>query len=199
MQKIPINIAVEDDLSEAVLKKILNNSGLYMIGTCLKRQGFGYLKRNVRGFNNAAKGKAFLLLTDLDKTECAPSLIQKWLPIPKHPNFLFRVAVREVESWVLASRSEFADFLKISKELIPIKPDEIYDPKQLLINLAKKSRNRELREAIVPKAGSTAKIGPDYNGSFAQFIADSWNINEAAQYSPSLKRTVNTIRQFKPK
>lgn len=155
MQEIPINLAVEDDLSEAILREILKFP--YVIGACFKKQGFGYLKKNVRGFNNAAKGKVFMLLTDLDKAECAPTLMQEWLSIPKHPNFLFRVAVREVESWILASRSEFADFLKISKELIPIKPDEIDDPKQLLINLANKCRDRKLREAIVPRTGSTAK------------------------------------------
>ena len=43
-------------------------------------------------------------------------------------------------------------------------PDEIENPKQFLMQLAAKSRKREVREAIVPSPGSTASIGPDYNG-----------------------------------
>jgi len=75
MQPIPIHIAVEDPLSEAVLRKILICSNRpYIVGSCFNRGGFGYLKKNIRGFNNAAKGTPFLVLTDLDRTECAPVL-----------------------------------------------------------------------------------------------------------------------------
>jgi len=44
---------------------------------------------------------------------------KKWLPYPKHPNLLFRVAVKEVEAWLLAHRAAFATFLGISDKLIP--------------------------------------------------------------------------------
>ncbi|MDF2210039.1 hypothetical protein L1F28_15070 [Arthrospira platensis NCB002] len=43
---------------------------------------------------------AYLVLTDLDKSECPLAIINEWLKSqPKHPNLLFRVAVKEVESW----------------------------------------------------------------------------------------------------
>ncbi|KPA10390.1 hypothetical protein MHK_009402 [Candidatus Magnetomorum sp. HK-1] len=80
MEMIPINIAVEDKLSEAVIRKILNSSKRsYIFGACFCRGGSGYLKKNIRGFNNASKASVFLLLTDLDTTECAPTLIRQWL------------------------------------------------------------------------------------------------------------------------
>lgn len=197
MQQIVINLAVEDDLSEAVLRKIIAySSPRYVVGLCFNRGGFGYLKKNIRGFNHAAKGNAFLVLTDLDRTECAPTLIHKWLSVPRHPNLLFRVAVREVESWILASRSDFAKFLGISKKLIPDKADEIGDPKQLLVNLAKRAKSRKLREAIVPRAKSTAKVGPDYNGALIRFVESCWNIEEAVKNSPSLRRAVSSLKKF---
>jgi len=39
-----------------------------------------------------------------------------------HPNFLFRVAVREVEAWLLAHREGIARFLGISEHLVPLMP-----------------------------------------------------------------------------
>jgi hypothetical protein len=167
---IPINLAVEDDLSEAVLRMMLHKSGRqYAVSSCYGRSGFGYLKSKIIGFNNAAKGTPFLILTDLDKKECAPLLLQEWLRIPKHHNLLFRKAVRSVESWLLADRSSFASFIGVQKDSIPLSPDDQEDPKRFLIEITVKSRKKELREAITPAKGSTARIGPDYNGTLINF------------------------------
>jgi hypothetical protein len=92
-----------------VLREIIKQSQRpFVIGNCLCHGGYGYLKKNIRAFNHAARGMPFLVLTDLNSTECPPTLIKKWLPYPKHPNLLFRVAVREVEAWLLAHRDAFA-------------------------------------------------------------------------------------------
>ena len=118
---MPVNLAVEDDLSEVVLRTMLHKSGRqYAVCFCYGRSGFGYLKRKIVGFNNAAKGTPFLVLTDLDKKECAPLLIQEWLQVPKHPNLLFRIAVRSVESWLLADRTSFASYLGVQRNSIPV-------------------------------------------------------------------------------
>lgn len=196
---IPINLVVEDSLSEAVLRAVLQQSNRhYFVGNCYGQGGSGYLKEKIRGFNKAAQGIPFLVLTDLDKSECPPVLIEEWLSESKHPNLLFRVAVREVESWLLAHREALSKFLGIHKESIPQDVDTINDPKQLLINLTRKSRYRILREAIVPSPGSTAKIGPDYNGKLISFVKSRWKVPAAMLYSPSLKRTVHAVSNFKP-
>lgn len=196
---IPIHLAVEDPLSETVLRVMLQQSGrCYAVGTCYSNHGFGYLKRRIKGFNNAAKGTPFLVLTDLDQTECAPLLIKEWISVPKHKNLLFRVAVREVEAWLLAHRSSFAVFLGISEELIPNNPDELADPKRALIELAARSRKRGLRDSIIPASGSTAKQGPDYNGALISYVQNNWKVKEAVNYSTSLKRAFNAIKTFNP-
>jgi hypothetical protein len=118
---IPVNLAVEDLLSEAVLRGMLKQSGRpYAVGACFSSRGFGYLKKKLEGFNQASKGTPFLVLTDLDQSECAPILIKGWLPYPQEKNLLFRVAVKAVGAWVLADRQ------------------------------AAKSRKKEVRESIVP-------------------------------------------------
>lgn len=91
MVSIPINLAFEDLLSEAVLRKILQESGQpFTIGIRYHKGGSGYLKKMVNGFNQAARGMPYLVLTDLDQFECPAALIGEWLPQPKHPNLLLR-------------------------------------------------------------------------------------------------------------
>ncbi|MCP4666493.1 MAG: DUF4276 family protein [Deltaproteobacteria bacterium] len=198
-ENIPIVIAVEDDLSEAVLRVMFNQSTRsYEVSNCLGRQGSGYLKKKIKGFNQAAKGIPFLVLTDLDQTDCPPLLIGKWLSIPKHENLLFRIAVREIESWLLAHRRAMASFFGVQENLIPSDPDNLSDPKRFLISLAAKSRKSDLRKAIVPANRSTAKIGPDYNGTLVTFVRDSWQAKEASKSSPSLRRAFNAIEKFTP-
>jgi len=196
---IPIQLAVEDKLSETIVRSILKQSGqIFSVGCSYCRSGFGYLKKTIKGFNNAAKGTPFIVLTDLDCAECAPALVDDWLKGPKHHNLLFRVAVRKVEAWVLADRTAFARFLGIKRESLPARPDELDDPKGTLIDLAGRSRRRSLREGIVPKCGSTAKIGPDYNGTLGRFIDSYWDVQRAKRNSPSLRRAYKAIRGFEP-
>jgi hypothetical protein len=197
MNQISINLAVEDDLSEAVLRAILLQSQRpFSVGSCLKKQGYGYLKRILPGLNDAAKGMPYLVLTDLDNAECPLSLISDWLSQPKHPNLILRIAVKEVEAWLLAHREAWAKFLSISIDLIPDNVDEIADPKEFLINLVRRSNKGSLRHAIVPEKDSTAKIGKDYNGQLIQFVNQNWQMNIAKNYSPSLARTIKTIMNF---
>lgn len=200
MTDILINLAVEDDLSEAVLKEILKQSQRpFLIGSCLKRGGYGYLKRILPRINNSAvKASPYLVLTDLDKNECPLALMSEWLAYPKHPNLIFRVAVKEVEAWLLAHREAFAQFLGVSVDLIPGNVDSISDPKQLLIEITRKSNKRSLREAIIPSKNSTAKIGRDYNGQLIQFVQQNWQVEIAKTHSKSLERAVNAIIRFEP-
>lgn len=195
---IPIHLVVEDDLSDAVLRKILReSSNNFAVGSSFGKCGYGYIKQKVHAFNSAAKGTPFLVLSDLE-AECVPIQIKEWLPVPKHHNLLFRIAVREIESWLLADRAGFASFLSIKREFIPKNVDEINDPKQVLINLAKRSRKRALRQAIVPIPDRTARVGPDYNGQLSSFVISVWNITEAIKNSDSLRRAVNAINKFQP-
>lgn len=196
---IPIILAVEDLLGEVFAQELLKGSGRkFAVGNCLGHKGFGYLKKNVRAFNKSAKGIPILVLTDLDRGKCAPLLIADWLQNPKDNNLIFRVAVREIESWLLADRDSIAKFLGLSLSDLPLNPDEILDPKALVIMLAEKSRKRNVRKAIVPARKSTAKIGPDYNGMLSFFVQSEWSLKNAIKYSPSLFRAYEAIKAFEP-
>jgi len=204
--EVHISLAVEDELSEYVLRALLAQTKRnFLIGTVYGKKGADFLKQKLPAFNNAAKGSAYLLLTDLDTLDCVPTLIEKWFgcqlrefPKRRHVNLIFRVAVREVEAWVMADRERFADFLGVSKSLIPDQTDTIPDPKKLLLQLASKSRKRDLRNDIVPRPGDKRKIGPDYNGRLGEFVQSSWRANVAYAHSPSLARAWKTLNAFHP-
>lgn len=199
MKETSINLAVEDPPSEAILRKMLSQSGcLYHVANCLCRGGYGYLKKNIRAFNKAAKSMPFLVLTDLDTSPCPPQMIKLWLDIPKHPNLLFRIAVREVESWILADHEAIAGFLGVSEKKIPDDTDSLPDPKLFLIQLARKSKSRSLREDLVPPSGATSRQGANYNNRITAFIRDTWDADTASRHSPSLRRALERLRKFEP-
>jgi hypothetical protein len=196
---IPVNLAIEDELSEVVLRSLLNHADRgYAVGAAYGRRGFGYLRGTIAAWNRVARFVPFVVLTDLDRCPCPTALIEDWLSEPLHPNLLLRVAVRAVEAWLLADRSNFASYLRVSEKWVPLSPDGLKDPKAALVDAARRSRLREVRERIVPVPGSTAKQGRDYNACLAEFVRAGWNIQKAAARSASLQRTVARLGSFRP-
>jgi hypothetical protein len=199
MPDIAINIVCEDSLSGAIVHKLLRNSRHnYLIGSNFNSGGYGWIKQRINGFNNAAKGMPYLVLTDLDRYECPPVLLNDWLMGSRNHNLLFRVAVKQVESWILGCRTQFARFLGVRENTIPTNVDEIQNAKSFVIHLARKSPKRQIRVDIVPEEGSTAKVGPDYNGRLIHFVENTWDPNIAKENSLSLRRTMDVLDEFEP-
>lgn len=204
---IPINLVVEDELSEQMLRTLLERCGnAFEVGAVYGNGGYGYLKSKLSGFNQAAKGMPYLMLTDLDSRPCATQLIEDWFCCKaedyskrRNHNLLFFIAVREVEAWLLADRESFAAFLKIKVDHVPLQPDQIADPKRLVVDLARKSKNRRIREDIVPRTGSVMVTGPDYNGRLREFAVQNWRMNAAESNSPSLRRAKAALKSFVPR
>ncbi len=192
-------LAVEDDPSDAVVRKLVRSlCPDVFVARSIGRTGYGKLKKQALSYNAAAAHKPFLLLTDLDSGECAPTLIEEWMRgIPRHKDFLFRVAVREVEAWVLADAVSLARFLDVPKALMPADPDALPNPKRTLVQLAGKSPRREVREALCPPAGSSRIVGPDYNGVLGRFVRDTWQPGRAREASPSLERAAKALTAFR--
>lgn len=190
-------LAIEDRLSDAVATKILEKFGIKIV----KRIGFqgkSDLERKAPELNRAASGITVFMLTDLDSPrECPPRLIRSWIKGPLNPKFFFRVAVMEVEAWVMADRIGFAAFLSVPLHRIPSPTDKILDPKEFLLSLARRSKKRAVREALVPAQRATLSVGNEYNTLLSEFVREHWDLERAASASPSLKRTLDRLAQGK--
>jgi hypothetical protein len=199
MSEIPVSLATEDELSEAVLRQLIQHIGAgYCVGGTYRRGGNGYLRKTIQGWNRAARSMPIVILTDLDLEPCPMALLNSWLPEPKHPNLVFRVAVREVEAWLLADSQALAAYLKVPEQLLPSEPERSLDPKGALVTAARRSRSREIRDCIVPRNDSTAKQGREYNSCLCRFVTKIWDIDAASTRSESLRRAVARLSSFAP-
>jgi hypothetical protein len=188
--------AVEDALSEAVVRKIVAtirpDLTLYQV---LRKNGQGYIRSRIRELNRTAQKVPVLVLVDLDRPQpCPADLIQELLPIPHAPKLLFRVAVMEVESWVMADRKLFAKFIGVGEDLVPAETDSVLDPKRLIVGLARLSKQKDIREDLVPAAGDVRIVGPAYNARLTVFVKTHWRVEAATANSGSLRKAVQRLQ-----
>jgi hypothetical protein len=125
-------------------------------------------------------------LADIEQEACAPIVLETQLS-GKHAQFHLRLAVRMLESWLIADRERIATFLRIQVAAVPNVPDELDHPKITLVNLARRSTSRAVREGMVPD-DSGGIVGADYVAMMGTFINNYWRASAARASSPSLER-----------
>ena len=191
----PIAIATEDQLSEALaLRLIAELPGPHEVTHVLRKGGSGYLRSKMDSWSQMAQHRVMLVLTDLDKVECAAELRRQWFAARVVPDrLLLRVAVREVESWVLADELAVRALVG-SKGTVPSAPDALPDPKQALLQLAK-SASRSVRDDLTRMAGGQLVQGLGYNARLALWVSSECDPRRAAERSPSLARARKRLRE----
>lgn len=196
--RIPLNLVYEDALSGEVLWKIVSMYGKFDIQARLTRGGNQYIRKHIKSFNEASRVTPYLILTDLDNHNCVVEFMENWIPAhTRNKDFIFRVAVREVESWLLADTVNLSSYLGVSQNhLERLAPDEVGDPKKTLINIASRSRISSIRSDIVPPQNSSRIQGPGYNIALQHFVSKLWNIEQACNRSHSLKKTVEALNRY---
>jgi hypothetical protein len=161
------------------------------------RKGLGYIQSRLRSLNEAAKGMKIVAIVDRDSQEnCPVEMIAAWLGGARHPNLSVRFAEMEIESWIMSDREGVSAFLDVPLTRIPESPDHLADPKQTLVNIARLSRSRKVREEMCRAEGARIAVGPAYNSALEAFIRSSWRANRAMQHSPSLRRAEQRIREL---
>jgi len=195
---IRISLAVEDDLSEAVIRRLLKDRPIpYDVLEVHKRGGAGYLRKRTKAFNNLARLNPVLLLTDLDRCPCPPGLLEEWLPHPRHRNFLLRVAVREVEAWLLADDDSMGRFLGLRRALRIPDPEGLPDPKAELLKLGNTSPIRDVRDGLVRlEHAGVLRQGPAYNSIMSAYVYQSWQAGHAVAKCRSLRRMVAALQRL---
>ena len=190
-----ISAAVEGIVDEAVVRRLIAHGG-GTPGAVYGRQGKSLLRQRIAGYNNAAQRVPWIVLVDLDRdADCAPPLRNAWLPQPAS-HLCFRVAVREVEAWLLADAERLADFLGVPRSRVPAQPESLNDPKEILVNLARTSRRRDIREDLVPRPEGGRQVGPAYSSRLIEFVSGRWRPEIAARRAESLRRAIACLTRL---
>jgi hypothetical protein len=194
---IPVYIssAVEGQVDEAVVRRVIEFAG-GVPGPTYGKTGKDQLRQSLSGFNSSARFRPWVVLTDLDHdAECAPPLRTTLLPALA-PWMCLRIVVHEVEAWFLADRQTLARFLSVSPTRIPASPETVDDPKETMVDLARQSRRRDIREDMVPRPGSGRKEGPAYASRLIEFAQRLWQPHAAATHSQSLSGAIDCVRKL---
>lgn len=191
----PVTLAVEGITDVAVVKRLLLEAGLEA-GPEYVKTGKEGLDRRIAGYNSAARFSCWLVIRDLDRdAECVPGLVRSLLSNPAE-HMRLHVAVRSIESWLLADAEAFSQFLSVAPSRIPREPEAIDRPKHAVVELARHSRKRAVREALVPDPGSSAAVGPGYASAIIDFATNHWRPSAAEPHSESLRRLCDFFRRI---
>ena len=192
-----LSLLVEGRIDEAMGRRLAAEAGL-VVERVYGKQGWRAVRDKIGAFNRAAQFVPCLALVDFMDThmQCPPSVVTDWTP-DRHPNMVFRVVVREIESWVLSDRQGAAQFLHVPVSRIPQFPEREADPKHSLIGIARRSRSARIKAALVPRHGSSATVGPDYNPLVEHFVLDQWSPTAARNHSPSLDKCLTRLEELR--
>lgn len=65
-----------------------------------------------------------------------------------------------------------------------------------MINLARRSRRRDIRADMVPRPESGRSVGPAYASRMIEFVIQRWRPAQAALYAESLRRAIECLRRL---
>jgi hypothetical protein len=160
--------------------------------------GYGDIKHKCGSFLKMANaGIHVFAITDLDAAPCASGLVLDWfspagLPLPE--KLYFRVAVREIEAWLLADLDAFASYLGIPAANFSSVPESLPDPKQHLLNVIRQKSTKSIHREMLPRRNM--RIGPAYNEVLTKFVQTKWSPARAAAHAPSLSRAIHALEKF---
>ena len=190
-----VNLVVEGEVDRAVMQRLCGEQGI-AIDAVHGLNGKDGIRKAIRAYDHAARHGCWIVLVDLDdEAACAPSLLRSWLP-ESAPKMCLRVAVREVEAWLLADAERLASFLGVAKSRVPRDVEALTDPKETLVRLAGHSRRRDVRLDMVPRPGSGRSTGPASVSRLVELVTrreGAWRPQIARTRSPSLDRCVRDL------
>jgi hypothetical protein len=191
------NVLAEGAVEAAIAPLLLDHCNK-RLGVIYGQQGIDYIRKKLSAWQRSANEiNPLLVLCDFKdmKSGCLVETKQEWLGA-ENPFVVFRIAVQTVESWLLADREGIAGFLSVPLSRVPLNPDVIPDGKEFLVNIARKSNSKSVRDSMCPAPASTALVGPLYVAELRRFLQTEWKIDRAVANSESLRRAVSSISRL---
>lgn len=188
-------VVTEGLLDATVGERLLDQLGIERTYTrFIPKGGWDTFWRECARYNEAARHAGPILgLADLEQEPCPSGLIANHLPAGRQPGFVVRIAERMIESWLLADRTRLSAYLRVSAARISGDPETYPHPKQALVDIARHSSRRDVREDIVPEEGSKGIVGRGYTLRLGEFVRRHWMPLDAQRNSPSLARAITAI------
>ena len=181
-------LAVEGKADRSVASRLICHVG-GRVGMVYGEHGKGFLLNGLSGYRHAARHTPWFVLLDLDRdATCPVPLLREWMPTPTR-YLCFRVAVRQLESWLLADAEALAEYLGVQRRWIADAPDSLEHPKNAIVALARRSPNRRLREDMTVPSRRSSGTGEGYAARIIEFAESAWRPEVAARRSESLRRT----------
>ncbi len=199
---------VEDAPSAAIVRRMAEYRNrtsdhrlLFFEGFPEVMRGNGNLAKKCPSFLNMAKSGLYVVcVTDLDTIGCPCFLLAEWFGLPASrasslpEKLIFRIAVREIESWIMADIHGWSEFIEIPAANFSQTPDELSDPKQFLLGVLRNKGKKKKHAEMLPRGVS--HIGPRYNETLCRFVETTWSPERAAKHSPSLKRAIHALQRI---
>lgn len=192
-------VIVEGVTDEPVVTKLLHHTGIesFLIQSL---GGKSNILKRLSGYNrSSAGGSNWLVIVDLDNdADCAPRHLKELLFGRRSENLSLRVAVRSMESWLLADCEGMRKFTGIRASRFPSDPESELHPKRYFIDLIERECKKErLRKGLLPSPHSNRLVGPGYTHLMQRFAMKHWRPEVAARRSDSLARCIRALEELK--
>lgn len=192
-----VYLAVEGSTDVPVAERLVRLVGQDPF-TRVVSDGKSELDKKIAALRRSGAHQDWLVLRDLDHDAPCPAQLVRKLgggrPFPQRVSV--RVPVREIDSWLLADAEGFSRVFSVGKNRLPARPDDLDDPKQQLVHICRKSKQQAIRETMPPLPGSGREVGTGYASRISDFARNGWDPERAAKRSPSLARSLVTLRRL---
>lgn len=156
--------------------------------------GKGAIDRDIKKYWEAARVLPYVIFRDLDQDgEGCPVTLRAELVehIPGESlDLLIRIVDQCIESWMLADRRGIAEFCGVSPARVKIPASH---HKSYLLSMF---REAKLKDAVA-HVDNELDFGPAYELHVQRFMKTAWNVERAADDSPSLRRALQRLRDLR--
>ncbi len=184
-----MHIVVEGPSDEGAARAVVECSG-HHVTRIHPAGGKTKLDPKIGKYERAARRDPWVIFRDTD-TKCPVALREQLLRgVPNNPRLLLRLVHCMTESWLMADTDGFARYFKVSPDIVPLDVENLDHAKHTLLSLCLRSRSRDIREEVAHDPTTEGELFVLHLNEFATL---HWNVEAAAQNSPSLRRAIAAL------
>lgn len=191
-------LVTEGYTDEQVASRLLASCGLG-VRLSVSGEGKDAITRDIGKWKAAARYRAVVVLRDLDEDASCAAELRAAIVGRAPPLLVFRIAVRAVETWLMADRAAFAAHFELEPKVLESDLEALANPRKHLLDLISRHAGRHIRERMLPAPGSRHRQGPLYATDLADFARQAWRPDRAARQDgpDSLVRAIRRLRELK--